>query len=117
MNGAEKQHGRDERRPLQSKGEVTVMGMFEREDIRLLVRAILNLQNEEECRLFLEDLLTAKEIEDAAQRLQVAQRLLRGVHYADISEETGASSATISRVNRCVVYGAGGYETVLKKLS
>ncbi len=92
------------------------MGFFDREDIRFLVRAILSLEDETECRLFLQDLLTNKELEGAAQRLEVAKQLLSGVNYTDISDRIGASSATISRVNRCVVYGDGGYENTLKKL-
>ena len=92
------------------------MGIFEKQDTDFLVKALLSVEDEVACRLFLEDLLTAKEIEDAAQRLQVAKRLLDKENYTVISAQTGASSATISRVNRCVVYGAGGYEMVLKKL-
>lgn len=92
------------------------MGFFDREDIRFLVQAILMIEDEQECRLFLEDLLTNKELEGAAQRLEVAKQLLSGVNYNDISDKVGASSATISRVNRCVIYGNGGYETILTKM-
>ncbi len=90
------------------------MGVFDRPETAILVEAILKLENAEQCRLFLEDLLTAKEITDAAQRLAVAKLLLEKANYNTVAEKTGASTATISRVNRCVVYGAGGYKSVLE---
>ena len=93
------------------------MDMFRTKGASLLVEAILSLQNEEECRAFLEDVMTGKEIQDCGQRLMVAQLLSRQMIYSQIAELTGASSATISRVNRCYVYGAGGYRTVLPRLS
>ena len=92
------------------------MSIFEKADTALLINALVSLGTEEEAKLLLEDLLTAKEIDDLSQRLRVAQLLLNKENYATVSKETGASSATISRVNRCVVYGGGGYESVLKKL-
>lgn len=92
------------------------MSIFEKADTALLIKALVSLQTEDEAKLLLEDLLTAKEIDDLSQRLRVAQLLLHKENYATVSKETGASSATISRVNRCVVYGGGGYESVLKKL-
>ena len=92
------------------------MSIFEKADTALLIKALVSLGTEEEAKLLLEDLLTAKEIDDLSQRLRVAQLLLNKENYATVSKETGASSATISRVNRCVVYGGGGYETVLTKL-
>ena len=93
------------------------MDMFHTKGAALLVEAILSLKNEEECRAFLEDVMTGKEIQDCGQRLQVAQLLSRQMVYSQIAEVTGASSATISRVNRCYIYGAGGYRTVLPRLS
>ena len=92
------------------------MSIFEKADTALLIKALVSLGTEEEAKLLLEDLLTAKEIDDLSQRLRVAQLLLNKENYATVSKETGASSATISRVNRCVGYGGGGYETVLTKL-
>jgi len=92
------------------------MDVFETEGAGLLIRAVLALETEGECRAFLEDLLTGKEIQDCAQRLRVASMLREGMVYSRIAEETGASSATISRVNRCYTYGAGGYEQVLERL-
>ena len=92
------------------------MDVFHTAGSDLLIEAILSLQNEEECRAFLEDLMTGKEIQDCSQRLLVA-KLLRGqMVYSRIAKETGASSATISRVNRCYTYGTGGYRTILSRL-
>ena len=85
-------------------------------DISTLVRAFLSLETEEECAAFLEDVLTIKETRDIVQRLDVAKCLSEGIKYADISASTGASSATISRVNRAYVYGSGGYQTILDRL-
>ena len=85
------------------------------EDTRALFRAILTLRSEEECAAFFEDICTVKEIQDLSQRLQVAAMLNRGEKYQTIEQITGASTATISRVNKCLVYGSGGYETVLKR--
>ncbi|MBP3381263.1 MAG: hypothetical protein J6L00_01350 [Clostridia bacterium] len=90
------------------------MGVFDNPQTALLVDAILKLETAEQCRSFLEDLLTAKEITDAAQRVAVAKLLLEKANYNTVAEKTGASTATISRVNRCVVYGAGGYKSVLE---
>ncbi len=80
-----------------------------------LFRAILALQTEEECAAFFEDICTIKEIGDLAQRWQVAGMLHAGQNYNEISRETGASTATICRVNKCLLYGAGGYRTVLER--
>ena len=82
----------------------------------LLVRAIVAIENEEECGAFLEDLMTRKELDDITQRLEVAKMLSEQTVYNKIVEETGASTATISRVNRAYLYGAGGYIAILKKL-
>lgn len=79
-------------------------------------KAILLLKDEEECRNFFEDICTVKELQDISQRLEVARMLDDGKSYQVVSKETGASTATISRVNRCLVYGSGGYKNVLEKL-
>ena len=92
------------------------MDVFHTPGAELLVRAVLSLQSEEECRAFLEDLMTGKEIQDCSQRLLVASLLRQGLVYSRIADTTGASSATISRVNRCYAYGAGGYQTVLERI-
>ena len=92
------------------------MALPQNAQIDTLFEAILKLEDREDCRLFLEDLCTVKEIRALAQRLEIARRLDRGDSYVSTVEHTGASSATVSRVNRCLVYGAGGYRTVLEKM-
>ena len=82
----------------------------------LLYRAVLSLKNPEECRAFFEDLCTVAELKAMSQRLEVAQLLDEGLIYNDILQRTGASSATISRVNRALQYGADGYKTVLPRV-
>lgn len=81
-----------------------------------LYKAILNLKNEEECSQFFEDLCTIKEIRDMAQRLETAHLLNKGESYITISKQIGVSSATIGRVNKCLLYGNGGYKTALERL-
>ena len=85
------------------------------ENLRLF-KAILSLETEEECAAFFEDICTIKEIQDLTQRLEVAEMLNRGEKYQTIEELTGASTATISRVNKCLNYGSGGYKTVIERL-
>lgn len=82
-----------------------------------LFDAILSLQSTEECYRFFEDVCTVKEIMDIAQRLKTAKMLSEGANYQEINKETGCSTATISRVRRCLEYGAGGYRTVLARAS
>ena len=81
-----------------------------------LFRAILQLQSEEECYNFFEDICTINELHSIAQRWEVARLLDQNVTYNEIAQQTGASTATISRVNRCLNYGAGGYRAVLERL-
>ena len=78
--------------------------------------AVLSLKNAEECHKFFEDVCTIKEIQDISQRLVVAKMLNEGEKYQNIERETGASTATISRVNKCLVYGSSGYKTVLERM-
>ena len=85
------------------------------EEQERLFAAILSLESAEECRCFFEDLCTIKELNEMAQRLEVAVLLKQGETFNNIVEKTGASTATISRVNRCLRYGAGGYRSVLSK--
>lgn len=80
-----------------------------------LYEAILSLSSVDECAEFFEDVCTIKEIQDLTQRFAVAKMLEAGDKYQEIEEKTGASTATISRVNKCLLYGSGGYRTVLKK--
>lgn len=81
-----------------------------------LVSAMLALETEEEAYRLMEDLYTINEIHAIAQRMAVAGMLHEGKTYHEIAENTGASTATISRVNRCLLYGANGYTQVLDKL-
>jgi len=85
------------------------------ESMDALFRAILLLENEEECYLFFEDIATISELKALAQRFQVAMLLQNGKTYQQIEGETGASTATISRVKRYLQYGAGGYSLVLSR--
>lgn len=78
-----------------------------------LFKAILSLRSMEECYKFFEDVCTVSEIKAMAQRLEVARMLDAGCIYEEIVEKTGASTATISRVKRCLVYGADGYNVVM----
>ena len=81
-----------------------------------LYNAVLSLKNTEECRAFFEDLCTVSEINAMSQRLEVAKMLSENCPYSEIVKATHASSATISRVGRCLNYGDGGYRLVLDKL-
>lgn len=81
-----------------------------------LCQAVLMLKNSEECYQFFEDICTISEIKALAQRLEVARMLKGGHTYDDIVERTGASTATISRVKRCLNYGADGYKVILERL-
>lgn len=81
-----------------------------------LVKAMLLLDSPQEAYSFFEDLFTIKELQAVAQRLAVAQMLRKKETYQDIAEQTGASTATISRVNRSLTYGAGGYQLVLERM-
>ena len=86
------------------------------ERVDALASAFLALEIEEDCYRLFEDLFTIREVQDLAQRLEVAQLLSKKATYTEIVEKTGVSTATIGRVNRALNYGAGGYQLVLKKL-
>ena len=92
------------------------MENFNDQGYELLIQALISLETREECAAFLEDLMTRKEMDDISQRLLVVKMLSEQAVYNKIVEETGASTATISRVNRAYVYGTGGYAKVLEKL-
>ena len=81
-----------------------------------LMQAILTLKTPEELMDFFEDICTIKELQDMAQRLEVAQLLYDKKVFREIAESTGASSATISRVNKCIMYGTGGYKTAIERM-
>ena len=87
-----------------------------REHGDVLYEAILTLKDLDECKKFFSDLCTVAELRAMEQRFEVAMLLSDGMIYNDILERTGASSATISRVNRCLHYGADGYRTILPRL-
>lgn len=89
--------------------------MTKSNDFKKLYDAILSLKSQEECRAFFEDLCTIKELETMTQRLEVAKMLLCGSTFNEIVAATGASTTTISRVNRCLNYGDGGYKLVIEK--
>ena len=86
------------------------------QDIDELFEAILTLRDQEDCYRFFEDICTIHEIHAIAQRLQVAKLLSEKRTYAEIEALTKASTATISRINKCLVYGADGYRRVLERL-
>lgn len=86
------------------------------EEMNRLFEAILTLETVEECYQFFEDACTVNELISIAQRFQVAEMLEDKVTYKDISEKTGASTATISRVNRALTYGNEGYDLVMSRL-
>lgn len=81
-----------------------------------LFDAIRNLESREECYAFFEDLCTVKELQDMAQRLQVAEMLYDGSSYQTIAEIAETSTATIGRVSRCLNYGSGGYRNAIDRL-
>ena len=89
---------------------------IESKSVHRLCQALLSLQSEEECIGFLEDLCTVKEILDMGQRLETAVLLDQGVSYQKIIADLGTSTATISRVSRCLNYGSGGYRCVLDRM-
>jgi TrpR-related protein YerC/YecD len=89
---------------------------LENETMDFLCDAILSLNNREECYRFFEDICTINEIQAMDQRLQVASMLKEKRTYLDIASTTGASTATISRVNRCLNYGSDGYNLILERL-
>ena len=81
-----------------------------------LCEALLSLKNREECYAFLEDICTIKEVLEMSQRLSVAKLLDKGMSYAQISQKTGVSTATIIRISRCMGYGNGGYKMIIERL-
>jgi len=87
------------------------------ETIDQLFDAILALKDREECYRFFEDLCTITELQAMSQRFHVAQLLRKGMVYNEVGQISGASSATISRVNRCLMHGAGGYTMILDRMS
>jgi len=89
---------------------------FKHELVDQFFKAVLCLENTDECYRFFEDICTVNEIKAIAQRLEVAKMLTEKKTYHEIAERTHASTATISRVNRALIYGADGYKTILARL-
>ena len=89
---------------------------FKSDDIDELFKAILVLEDEEDCYRFFEDICTVNELYSIAQRLKVAKLLYQRETYEEIEAETSASTATISRINKCLRYGADGYRRILERL-
>ena len=86
------------------------------EQADLLARAFLALDSMEDCYRLFEDLFTIREVQDLSSRMEIAMMLRDKITYNEIVEKTGASTATIGRVNRALNYGAGGYERVIERL-
>lgn len=86
------------------------------DNIRFLYEAILSLENQEECDKFFTDLCTVNELQSISQRVVVAKMLKENRVYSDIATATGASTATISRVNRSLSYGEGGYDIAFERI-
>lgn len=89
---------------------------LESKELDSLFEVVLLLESSEDCYRFFEDICTISEIRAIAQRLEVAKRLRQGVTYQEIAQELGASTATISRVNRSLTYGMSGYQRLLDRL-
>ena len=92
------------------------MNKRNKEAVEKLFRAILNLETVEECEKFFDDAFTMQELESIAQRFDVACRLDKGGSYVEINKETGASTATICRVSKCLNYGSGGYRIAIDRM-
>ena len=89
---------------------------LESKEMDNLFEGILLLENSEECYRFFDDICTINELQSLSQRLEVAKMLKEKKTYIEIADKTGASTATISRVNRCLNYGSDGYNIVLRRL-
>ncbi len=92
------------------------MANLHSESVDILFKSILNLESVEECYKYFEDVCTINELRDIAQRFEVALLLDKGWNYQQIAAKTNVSTATISRVSRCLNYGEGGYRNAIEKL-
>ena len=92
------------------------MGKFDKNAAEKLYNAILSLKDMDECDKFFEDICTIQELEALSQRLEVACLLKQGKSYSEVNKLTGASTATICRVGKCINYGNGGYDMVISRL-
>jgi len=100
--------------PIRTNG--AYQSRLQSEECDSLFRAILQLNDINECYRFFEDLCTIPELKSIAQRWEVAKQLDQGITYQELSQQLNASTATISRVNRCISYGAGGYRMMLDRM-
>ncbi len=91
------------------------MEKYYTKEVEELFSAILSLESIDECKIFFEDVCTIKEILDISQRLKAAKMLRDGANYSEVCAATGMSTATISRVSKCLEYGSGGYKLVLER--
>lgn len=91
--------------------------MLKNNELDFLFKAILTLESVDECYRFFEDICTIKELQAMGQRMHVARELDANKNYLQVYDETGVSSATICRVNKCLQYGAGGYKIALDRLA
>ena len=98
------------------KGDVSMSKKIRTEAVDYLFQAILSLKNKEECYIFFEDICTINELLSLSQRFEVAKMLREQKTYLEIAEQTGASTATISRVNRSLNYGNDGYDMVFERI-
>ena len=92
------------------------MDVLKQATVQRLFEAILTLTTAEELRHFFEDACTIKEIQEIAQRFDVATQLFHGKSYNEVNQKTGASTATICRVKKCLMYGSSGYKLALERL-
>ena len=92
------------------------MPKIDKQYLDKLYQAVLSLRTKQECAAFFDDICTIQELEALSQRLEVARLLHEGKNYVDINKQTGASTATICRVSKCLSYGDGGYKSVLEKM-
>ncbi len=93
------------------------MAKFNKEMLTKLYDAILTLRDSDECDKFFDDICTIQELEALSQRLEVARALKSGKSYAEVNKLTGASTATICRVGKCLNYGSGGYDMVISRMN
>ena len=92
------------------------MRKYNKNTIEQFFKAILSLENIEECHSFFDDACTIQEIEAISQRFDVACKLAEGKNYQEVNKLTGVSTATITRVNKCLNYGDGGYNLAIKRM-
>lgn len=115
-NGKKKVYNKDIRNGKPSRRDRAMLRRLNDENIDRLFRAILTLETVEECYDFFEDICTVDEVREIARRLCAAKLLREGTLYSEITGRTGLSTATISRVNRSMKYGNGGYDLVLDRM-